>query len=679
MGKPEIYLLSGAELRPLKYVGTDHAMNTAKHKITFSTIRGDFKVEIDSHNVPVLDFKAKLREQHLQMKFSFKVQLDVASLLIIDASTNQLSRVPVTSSGPSSEIIIDVPISLLLDNITRKRFMLETDHPEPLRLQPDIKKLKNFGFNGSIQTIYNYEKLNIWFYCRRDNLLGFKVSQKRLKRLVTDIENFRFKGFIEGSESFIESQAYLSFSDRYSQDVTRIKIDNNFDIDLKNVDFVDVKSKDKTVLDVYVEIIHNSGKVLRKVKIKYKFSKYKKDNYYASHNVQDSEGNLHYHLVTTTPFDNLKLESFKVPANVKIPLSTERKDMNVWLLGERYDTAQDNGYALFKWLKENTDIEPYYVIEDTAQDYQKIKNEKNVLAFGSELHYYVSFKAGVLLGTHDLENLLPYKTARGFFHYEDTIKVFLQHGVLGRKPVEYNKKYYDIPFDLFIVSSEPEKEDVVKNKMGYSDEEIAVTGLARFDLLPYKNQSRDILLMPTWRDWINSDEKFISSEYYQKYYNLIHNERLNRILKDNNVQLNFYPHYRSQTYFNSEHLDLGSNIHFMRLGEKSVQSMLKEHALLITDYSSVSFDFKLMDKPVIYYHFDAQKFFRQGMLRPLHQTFIGDVAKTEDKLIDTIEYYIESNFAPKDFDLSGVFKYRDHNNRKRIYDAVVDIINQKSF
>ena len=229
----------------------------------------------------------------------------------------------------------------------------------------------------------------------------------------------------------------------------------------------------------------------------------------------------------------MKIETFLIPSGIPLPEDKPKKDYQTWLVGERYDTAQDNGYAFYQYLKQHTDIKAYYVIEDTAVDYEKISDDPNVLAFGSKEHYQISFKAGVLLGTHDLENLLPYKPARGFFNYEATIKVFLQHGVLGRKRVEYHKKYYDLPFDLFIVSSQPEKYNVVVKKLGYDEDEVAITVLARFDSLPRNNETKDILLMPTWRDWINTDEQFLDSQYFNYYNNLIHNERLIKILEDN--------------------------------------------------------------------------------------------------------------------------------------------------
>ncbi|GAB3063725.1 CDP-glycerol glycerophosphotransferase family protein [Salinicoccus sesuvii] len=676
-GHPKLYLLKGNTLFPVSYSGTPLSMETVRYEIAFIPDRGYLSAEVVTHEIEMTAFETTIEGESINMRFAFNLPVSPETLLIVDTSTDVVTPVPFPTSEKDAEIRLDVPLGALVDTVSRKKLILKTRGTHPLQLQLNASHLKRIGFGGAIQAEYAHEMLKISFYQRRDGLLGFNVAERPLRRQVTEIDDFTMQGYLKGLDAFIDATPYLSFVDRYSLESVRVEIDRLFRVDLKSLDFTQIKSKEKTVIDLFVEIIHSDGTVLRKEKIKFKHSVYKKDTHYGRHEVTDSDGNVHYHLITTTPFNNLKIESFMIPKSVEITDDTEHKDYAIWLLGERYDTAQDNGYAMFNWLKENTDIEAYYVIEDTAEDYKKIETEKNVLAFGSKAHFDIAFRAGVLLGTHDLENLMPYKTAQGFFHYEDTIKIFLQHGVLGRKPVEYHRQYYELPFDLFIVSSEAEKQEVVMETMGYHENEVAVTGLARFDLLPHDNTPRDILLMPTWRDWINTDEAFLESEYYARYHSLIHNSRLNQLLEDYGVYLNFYPHYRAQSYFNNEHLDLRSHIRFIKLGQQTVQDLLIKHALLITDFSSVSFDFTLMNKPVAYYHFDAGRFFRHGSLRPIPETFIGDIAKNEEALIDAIETYIKNGFQPKAHDLSGILTYQDHNNRKRIYDSVMDKVKQR--
>ncbi|MGB2993597.1 MAG: CDP-glycerol glycerophosphotransferase family protein, partial [Paenisporosarcina sp.] len=515
--------------------------------------------------------------------------------------------------------------------------------------QSEEPKVFRFNFDRELlassvrlyKVVFNSQFIKMRFYRRRDFSLGLSLTSSKLKKSIHSVENFQIEGKLASTDEFIESTAYLMFEDRFSQESVQVPIAGEFTVDLNDLDLLGIKSKDKTVLDVFVVIENVDGVVIRKEKIRYVHAHYKKDNFYCHKKVYDAENNEHHFMITTTPYNNVKIETFTIKNDIQLPTDSDAKDENIWLLGERTNTAQDNGIVLFHWLQKNTGIEAYYVIEEDSPDYEAIKHNPNVLAFGSDKHFEIAFKAKVLLCTHDFENILPYKPAKGFFGYEHTVKIFLQHGVLGRKNVEYHKKNYDMPFDLFIVSSDPEKQVIVMDEMGYDDAEVVVTGLSRFDNLVQRNQPKDILLMPTWRDWINTDEQFLKSEYFLAYSNLIQNTKLLGLLDEYNVNLNFYPHYRAQNYFQNEVDQLHEKIKFIPLGSQTVQQLLIDHALLITDYSSVSFDFTLLGKPVVYYHFDVDRFFRKGILRPVEETFIGGIGTHEEELVTFIEERIK--------------------------------------
>ncbi|ANU22585.1 CDP-glycerol glycerophosphotransferase family protein [Planococcus donghaensis] len=597
------------------------------------------------------------------------------SLQVDEPKSGLLETYPLNNKNGLFQTVL--PMNNLLDNLFVKRFFLveHSEEPKVYRFSLDKRTLQNTTTRYKV--ISNSQLVKLKFYRRKDLSLGLAMTPAKLKKSIREVTDFKIEGIIGSIEEFIGSKAYLLIEDRASQESLQVPISGEFSIDFKSLDLIGIKSKDKTVLDLFVVIENNSQEVIRKEKIRYTKAQYKKDNYYSYMKQLDDNGNEHHFMITTTPFNNVKVESFTVRKDVEIPQDTQTKDENVWLMGERTNTAQDNGIVFFKWLQKHTTIEAYYVIEEDSTDYEHIKHLPNVLIFGSDRHFEIAFKAKVLLGTHDLENILPYKPAKGFFGYEETIKIFLQHGVLGRKNVEYHKKNYDMPFDLFIVSSEPEKKVIVMDEMGYDDHEVVATGLARFDNLIQVDPPKDILLMPTWRDWINTDEQFLKSEYFMAYSNLIQNEKLLGLLEEYNVNINFYPHYRAQDYFQSEIEDMHERIKFIPLGSQTVQQLLIDHALLITDYSSVSFDFTLLNKPVVYYHFDVERFFRKGILRPIEETFIGGIGSFEEELVTIIEDRIKSNFANFEYEITGIIKYQDQNNSRRIYDEVQKLLEAK--
>ena len=56
--------------------------------------------------------------------------------------------------------------------------------------------------------------------------------------------------------------------------------------------------------------------------------------------------------------------------------------------------------------------------------------------------------------------------------------------------------------------------------------------------------------MPTWRNWLDEAENstFLHSDYYKNYSKLLESKRLNKLLEDNNLMVNFYIHPKFKDY-----------------------------------------------------------------------------------------------------------------------------------
>ncbi|MBD8070557.1 CDP-glycerol glycerophosphotransferase family protein [Bacillus sp. PS06] len=442
-----------------------------------------------------------------------------------------------------------------------------------------------------------------------------------------------------------------------------------------------IKSNDKEILDFYIQI--KMGKVVRERKLGLQSYKYYKDHTLAKGVLKPREDEQHYtlHFLTLTPMGNIKLETMSYSKEMMNYLRFgryfdmfKRRNKDIWIIGERPDTAQDTGYHFFKYCREHFPDKPiYYAIDPESRDVKNISSLGNVLYFGTFEHLKMTSLASTFIGSHDLDYFIPFKgpTLRS---YRKATKIFLQHGVLGRKNVEYHKKYYQYPFDIFCVSSKAEKEMVVR-KFGYNTSEVKDVGLSRFDyLLKEHRPKREILLIPTWREWLTDQTKFETSVYFKRYVDLLMSEQLHEMLDKHDLYLNFYPHYRMQHFIdNFEALKQLKRIRVVELGEVNVQTLLKDNALMITDYSSVSFDFTYMSKPVIFYHFDRDSFFKNGILRPVEETFLGDIVHEQLQLLETLECYIANGFQEKQEVKDKkylIFTNIDTNNCKRIYEVI---------
>lgn len=285
---------------------------------------------------------------------------------------------------------------------------------------------------------------------------------------------------------------------------------------------------------------------------------------------------------------------------------------NIWLIGEREDTAQDNSYHLFTYIrKKHPDVPAFYIINKESNDYKNIEGLGNIIQYGSFKHtFYLlicnktinSYSETANMYTDDYKHILKY-----YPEWQQNKRIFIQHGVIGVSRVNHVLNKNRMGYSLFVVSSQFEKEHIVK-EFGYEEDEVIVTGLARWDALKDESKGNEILLMPTWRSWIKTKDQLMKSKYWQTYMSFLKSKELHQMLEEKDMTLTFFPHYQTQK-LGAETPVFHERIKVMKQGEETVQSLLKRHRLLITDYSTVSFDFAYINKPVIFFQFDYDEFY----------------------------------------------------------------------
>lgn len=380
---------------------------------------------------------------------------------------------------------------------------------------------------------------------------------------------------------------------------------------------------------------------------------------------------------------SLRLELFDTPAydlfrqTVRNPWSSRTaKDRPIWVIGEQPDKAQDNGLHFFLFMqKEHPEIATYYVIDKEAPDARRLAGISNVLQYRSEGHIETVSKADKIIGSHHPDFLYPSRSAE----FRQTVrahKVFLQHGVIAMKWManNYGKSVRSFECDTFIVSSETEKEYIVSD-FGYPENEVAVTGLARFDRLlekgtvPVKGR---VLVMPSWRDWIQSEEDFMESDYFKKWHEFFNNSQLRDVVRKHDLELIFCLHPNMRHY---QHHFIDVPARLINMDETDVQALIKDSAMMITDYSSVAFDFSFLDRPVIFYQFDHGRMF--GKVRPhmnMEADLFGPREVVPEALIRRVDEAAEDGFVVSEKyrqRAARFLSFHDTNNSQRIFDEIV--------
>lgn len=350
----------------------------------------------------------------------------------------------------------------------------------------------------------------------------------------------------------------------------------------------------------------------------------------------------------------------------------------IWLVSELKNTCRDNGYHFFKYVRSNhPNIKCYYAINKKSMDYNKIAEYKNIIQFGSFRHwvYYLASEYNISTHKEGNPNHTVFTVVHLYLHLLNN-RVFLQHGITkDNVPMFYYKNTY---FKYFICGAKREYQ-YIKEVFGYPDENVIYTGFARFDNLHNEKVNRKkILLIPTWRRWFElttSESDFIESEYFQRWNEFINDKELVEFLERENFELIFYPHYQMKKFIKC--FDVNSkSIKIIVNDNVDIQQLLNECNLMITDYSSVYMDFAYMRKPVIYYHFDYNRYRNSHLLEgyfDYETDGFGKICNSKKEVVTQIitycknEFEIEKEYVTR---MNDFFEYSDTKNCERIYEVL---------
>lgn len=356
---------------------------------------------------------------------------------------------------------------------------------------------------------------------------------------------------------------------------------------------------------------------------------------------------------------------------------------NLWLVCEDEFEARDNGYWFFRWVKENKPKQKIvYAINKKSVDYNKVKVLGKVIKYGGVSHWFYYIVADKNISSQ--KGGKPNSAVCYFFEVvlglRKNNRVFLQHGVTINKGEWLF--YKNTKFKLFITATNQEN-DFINAEFGYPKENVKLLGFSRFDNLHSLNVDENlILVMPSWREWLGREGKdnknldFKESLYYKKWSEFLNSSKLSDLLNDYDKKLIFYPHRNMQKFLNC-FSNANDRIIYADSKNYDVQTLLKNSSVLITDYSSVFFDFAYMKKPVLFYQFDEREFrekqYKKGYF-DYKNTPLGYWADDLNGLINNLVGVLENKLiAPTELEFNNIFSLWDNENSKRIYETIKEL------
>jgi CDP-glycerol glycerophosphotransferase (TagB/SpsB family) len=209
------------------------------------------------------------------------------------------------------------------------------------------------------------------------------------------------------------------------------------------------------------------------------------------------------------------------------------------------------------------------------------------------------------------------------------------------------------PFQV-LVSGYPRNDALLRTVSGY---DIGATG-ALNSVLEVKKSARIVLYTPTFRDYLStSPEELLQYLRFDKV-------RLDEVLRENGVYM-----------FAKFHDDLEPARHGIeRISERiyvitepiDLYSILPQADVLVTDYSSIFFDFVLLDRPIVFFVPDYDRYLRaRGFCLDFDAFTPGPKAKNFEQLLLVLGEALQ-----------GKDQFADH--RKKVRENIFDNIDGQS-
>ncbi len=363
--------------------------------------------------------------------------------------------------------------------------------------------------------------------------------------------------------------------------------------------------------------------------------------------------------------------------SMSTPRPRRNKLTRAWLFMDRTNIARDNAEHLYRYVRRHRpDVNAWFVLERESADWSRLRGEGyRLVEFRSSLHERLLLTAEHVISSHaDVEMTNPLPSSRYRNGKRPWTFTFLQHGVTKDNISRWlNHK----SIDTLITATQNEYDSFVGNMTPYAftPREVVLTGFPRHDSLLEKVDesnllsSRDYLLVaPTWRDGLLTPKSPFSarraasgiatSNYIKNWSALLNSLTLREFAQDRGLSLIFLPHPQMQDHV--DNLMIPPWFDRRSYADDDVQILLAQTKVLVTDYSSLTFDVAYAGMPTVYFQFDLDEIF-SGLHTYTKGYFdydengFGPVGQTVSEVLDGLQFL----FAEVDSSSNWPSRYRE--------------------
>lgn len=362
------------------------------------------------------------------------------------------------------------------------------------------------------------------------------------------------------------------------------------------------------------------------------------------------------------------------------------KNKNVWLFGAwQGEKFSDNPLFIYKYTLKQKEIKAFWIVKNKNL-YRIMSADGYPVAYAKSLiGIWLQLRAGAIIFTHSHWSefyacCIGHKTKRIQAWHGAPLKKIGYDDYYARKSTLRTNigrcifKYLDDKCDLIFATGESDKK-IFEGAFNVLPEDVVITGYPRNDVfsLDVKKtavKASKLLYMPTFRGQPGSEFPLLTADFFD-------HAAINSKLTINNTHL--YIKLHPVQKLNDETINLIgglSNVHLLE-DRRDIYSFILDFDALITDYSSIFFDFLLSGRPIYMLPIDIVTYLQKerDFYYDYYRISPSKPMMSWDKLIDYIflqQYPVERHHSL----VRKVHFYLDANSTQRAYQAILAKMNK---
>lgn len=323
---------------------------------------------------------------------------------------------------------------------------------------------------------------------------------------------------------------------------------------------------------------------------------------------------------------------------------------NIWVLGNSIN-FRDNSRYLYEYLTNNPQfqIRAIWIAESQnslleAKKYGEAYHKYSLKGFYycllakvyifsayiSEINFFTSRKAIIV----NLWHGIPIKKIEFDIYNLPLVKIFREASLIRKIINPWNH----VKYDFLLSPSQYVANYSFKSAFRLNGDENIILGqyprvshlIKCESISKYKKYKNVFLYVPTWRD--GNDNFFEKSSFNLKL--------INHLMLENNALFLIKFHIGTE---NKIYLNNFGNIKIVENTTDPIE-LMKTASCLITDYSSIYFDYLILDRPIFYFSFDLEDYLKNN--REMYFNYdenilAGEQARSFDELLVLMKRFLE--------------------------------------